>query len=50
MKLDVKTITALVALVTALSGAIELRVKVGSMDDRLNRVERILEDRYARNP
>ncbi len=50
-KLDAKTITALTALVAALSGAIELRVKVGTMVDRLDRVEQrldqLLEARYA---
>lgn len=51
---DAKTITALVALVSALSGAIELRVKVGTVSDRLDRVEsqlqRLVEERtYARS-
>lgn len=45
-----KAIAAWTALVIALSGAVELRVKVGTMSDRLDRVEKILEDRYARNP
>lgn len=51
MTVNSKTITALAALVVALSGAVELRVKVGSMSDRLDRVERILmqEAQYARN-
>lgn len=47
MKLDTKTIAALVALVSALSGAVELRVKVGTMSDRLDRIERIVEGQYA---
>lgn len=42
-----KVIAAWTALVIALSGAIELRIKVGQMSERLDRVERILEDRYA---
>lgn len=56
VSVDAKTITALVALVTALSGAVELRVKVGTMSDRLDRVEmrlnQLVEERtpYARNP
>lgn len=40
---SVKVIAAWTAMVMALSGAIELRVKVGTMSDRLDRVERILE-------
>lgn len=53
LRFDAKTITALVALVSALSGAIELRVKVGTMSERLDRVEsqlqRLVEERiYAR--
>lgn len=47
---SIKLIAAWTAMVVALSGAIELRVKVGTMSDRLDRVEKILEDRYARNP
>lgn len=50
LKFDAKTIGAITALVVALSGAVELRVKVGTMSDRLDRIERIVEDRYARNP
>lgn len=46
-KLDAKSIAAWTALVIALSGAIELRTKVGSISDRLDRVEQILENRYA---
>lgn len=47
--LDPKTIAAWTALIIALSGAVELRVKVGTMSDRLDRVEHLLEDRvYAR--
>lgn len=52
LKLDAKTIAALVALVSALSGAVELRVKVGTMSERLDRVElrleQLLEAKYAR--
>lgn len=44
---NVKVIAAWTAMVVALSGAIELRVKVGTMSDRLDRVERILEQRLA---
>ncbi len=44
---SVKVIAAWTAMVVALSGAIELRVKVGTMSDRLDRVERILEQRLA---
>ena len=43
MKLDAKTITALVALVGALSGAVELRVQVGMMSSRLDRIEQRLD-------
>lgn len=46
-RLDAKTIGALVALVSALSGAIELRVKVGTMSDRLDRVERLVEQQVG---
>jgi hypothetical protein len=47
-KLDAKNIAAWTALVIALSGAVELRVKVGTISDRLDRVEKILEGRvYA---
>lgn len=53
MRLNSKTIMALVALVSALSGAVELRTKVGTISDRLDRVEHQLEQlvgerRYAR--
>lgn len=47
MNLDAKTIGAWTALVVALSGAIELRVKVGLMSDRLDRIERVLEQRIV---
>lgn len=50
-KLDAKTIAAWTALVLALSGAIELRSKVGDISNRLDRVEhrldQLVEDRYA---
>jgi hypothetical protein len=46
---NVKLIAAWTALILALSGAIELRVKIGTVSDRLDRVERILEQRYASN-
>jgi len=52
LRLNSKTIMALVALVSALSGAVELRTKVGTISDRLDRVEhqleQLVEDRYAR--
>lgn len=54
LKLDAKTITALVALVSALSGAVELRTKVGAIADRmdavekrLDRIEALVQDRFA---
>lgn len=52
MKLDAKTIAALTALVVALTGAVELRVQVGLLSQKVERIERIVEgDRYsARNP
>lgn len=37
-----KTIAAWAALVAALSGAIELRVKVGTISDRVDRIEQQL--------
>lgn len=39
MKLDAKTVAALAALVTALAGGVELRVQVGLMAQRLDRIE-----------
>jgi hypothetical protein len=47
---DVRTIAAWTALVAALSGAIELRVKVGSIAERVDRIEKKLEGapQYAR--
>jgi hypothetical protein len=38
-----KTVAAWTALVVALSGAIELRVKVGTISDRVDRIEKRLE-------
>lgn len=39
MKLDAKTIAAVAALITALAGGIELRVQVGLISARLDRIE-----------
>lgn len=39
MKIDAKTAAALVTLVTALAGGVELRVQVGLMAARLDRIE-----------
>lgn len=40
---DARTIVAWTALVAALSGAIELRVKVGSISDRVDAIEKRLD-------
>lgn len=55
MRWDAKTFTAAAALVTALSGAIELRVQVGLLASRLDaltakvdRIEREVAKEYAR--
>lgn len=39
IKLDAKTITALVALITALAGGVELRVQVGLMAAKVDQIE-----------
>lgn len=39
MKWDAKTIAAVAALVTALAGGVELRVQVGLIASRLDRLE-----------
>ena len=43
MRLDAKTIAALTALVAALSGAVELRVQVGLLSDKVSRIEQRLD-------
>lgn len=53
MKWDAKTLTAVAALVAALSGAVELRVQVGLLAGKVERIERIVEGSSlyaARNP
>lgn len=39
MKIDAKTVTALAALVAALAGGVELRVQVGLLSAKVDRVE-----------
>lgn len=39
MKLDAKTIAALAALVAALAGGVELRVQVGLLAQKVDRIE-----------
>ncbi len=39
MKLDAKTVAAVAALVTALAGGIELRVQVGLLAQKVDRIE-----------
>jgi pantoate kinase len=39
MKLDAKTVTALAALVAALAGGVELRVQVGLLSAKIDRIE-----------
>lgn len=39
MKTDAKTLAAIAALVTALAGGVELRVQVGMLASRLDRIE-----------
>jgi hypothetical protein len=41
--MDAKTLAAWTALVAALSGAVELRVQVGAMRDRLDRIEKLVD-------
>lgn len=43
MKLDAKTIGALAAAVSVVLGGAELRIKVGEMDSRLSRIERVVD-------
>ncbi len=45
MRWDAKTITSVAALVAALSGAVELRVQVGLLAQKVERIERIVESR-----
>jgi hypothetical protein len=47
VKLDAKTIAAVAALVTAIAGGVELRVQVGMLASKVDRIERIIEDRAA---
>lgn len=44
MKLDAKTIGALTALVIALSGAVEMRVQVGLLSSKVDRIEQRLDN------
>lgn len=44
MKLDAKTIAALTALVAALSGAVEMRVQVGLLTSKVDRIEQRLDN------
>jgi hypothetical protein len=46
-KLDAKTIAAWTALVTTLAGGVELRMKVQDVATRLEKVERLVEERTA---
>ena len=39
MKLDAKTLAAIAALVTALAGGVEMRVQVGLLSAKVDRVE-----------
>lgn len=39
MKLDAKTLAALAALLTALAGGVELRVQVGLLASKVDRIE-----------
>lgn len=43
MKLDAKTIGAIAGLVAALSGAVELRVQVGILAQKVDRIEQRLD-------
>lgn len=42
---DAKTIAAIAALVTAVAGGVELRIQVGLLTSKVDRIERIIEDR-----
>lgn len=44
-RLDAKNIAAIAALVAALSGAVELRVQVGLLSSKVERIERLVEGR-----
>jgi hypothetical protein len=44
MKADAKTLGALAALVAALSGAVELRVQVGLLAQKVDRIEQRLDN------
>ncbi len=39
MKLDAKTLTALSALIAAIAGGVELRVQVGLLSSKVDRIE-----------
>jgi hypothetical protein len=43
MKLDAKTLLGLAALVTALAGGVELRVQVGLLASKVDRIEQRLD-------
>lgn len=45
MKLDAKTILSIAALVTALAGGVELRVQVGLLASKIDRIESRLDAR-----
>lgn len=47
VRLDAKTIGAITALVLAITGAVELRVTVGTLSTRVERIERLLEHKTA---
>jgi len=44
MKLDAKTLLGLAALVTALAGGVELRVQVGLLASKIDRIEARLDN------
>jgi hypothetical protein len=48
VRLDAKTIAAVAGLVAAISGGVELRVQVGLLASKVDRIERIIEDRADR--
>jgi len=49
MKIDAKTLAAIAALLTALAGGVELRVQVGLLTSKIDRIEARLDhiDRTA---
>lgn len=49
MKLDAKTIAAIAALVAAISGGVEMRVQIGLLTQKVDRIEARLDniDRVA---